>query len=115
MSSLPDQPVLFEFFHSKTALIYRYILSGTGKSVLLREIVKTLRSGNNPTNVAITASTGIAGVNIGGSTIHSFSGILLGKESAEDLAYRISNTKHLRERWVATKTLIIDESTLMPK
>lgn len=39
--------------------------AGTGKSVLLREIMATLRSADPPVSVAVTASTGIAGINIG--------------------------------------------------
>lgn len=59
--------------------------AGTGKSVVLREIIKwckekwpeTRRQDDIP--VAITASTGIAGVNIGGCTLHSWAGIGLGE------------------------------------
>lgn len=39
--------------------------------------------------LAVTASTGIASVNIGGSTIHSWAGIGLGKESAEKLVGKL--------------------------
>jgi len=60
-------------------------------------------------SVAVTAPTGIAGLNIGGSTIHSFAGIGLGKEPAEKLAYKIRSSERLRERWTSTKVLIIDE------
>lgn len=81
--------------------------TGTGKSVLLREIIKTL--GGPSDFVAITASTGIAGLNIGGSTIHSWSGVRLGKESADDLANRIYFSKFYKARWKDVKTLIIDE------
>ncbi|KAJ7327673.1 PIF1-like helicase-domain-containing protein [Mycena albidolilacea] len=51
--------------------------AGTGKSVLLREIIKALKKKHIKTNdaLAITASTGIAACNIGGVTIHSFAGI----------------------------------------
>lgn len=50
--------------------------AGTGKSVLLREIIKSLRKkfAKSKDAVAITASTGIAACNIGGVTIHSFGG-----------------------------------------
>ncbi|KAG9223170.1 hypothetical protein CCMSSC00406_0000141 [Pleurotus cornucopiae] len=59
--------------------------AGTGKSVLLREIIRTL-GGNNSRSLAITASTGIAAVNIGGTTLHSWAGIGLGLEPAKNLA-----------------------------
>lgn len=60
--------------------------------------------------MAVTASTGIAGLNIGGSTIHSFAGIGLGKETKEALAKKIAGALRLSERWEKTRTLIIDES-----
>lgn len=84
---------------------------GTGKSVLLREIIKTLRKKyvKSPDAVAITASTGIAACNIGGVTIHSFAGIGLGIESAEDLCKKIRKNKKAMTRWLRTKVLIIDE------
>jgi ATP-dependent DNA helicase PIF1 len=80
--------------------------AGTGKSVLLKEIIKALR----PKSVAVTASTGIAGLGIGGTTIHSFAGIRLGKGSAGDLAKLVSGSRLYRERWRNTSVLIIDES-----
>jgi ATP-dependent DNA helicase PIF1 len=84
-------------------------MQGTGKSILLREIIKALKA-DSPSTLAVTASTGIAGLNIGGSTVHSFAGIGLGKESKERLAKRIKDSFRLRVRWRTTKTLIIDES-----
>jgi ATP-dependent DNA helicase PIF1 len=49
-------------------------VAGTGKSVLLREIIQRLRM--NGLRVAVTASTGIAAVNIGGTTLHAFAGAI---------------------------------------
>ena len=81
--------------------------------MLLREIIRQLRAapGGSDT-IAITASTGIAGLNIGGSTVHSFAGIGLGKERAEELAKRIKNSLRLKQRWCNTRTLIIDEGQI---
>ncbi|KAK7012812.1 PIF1-like helicase-domain-containing protein [Favolaschia claudopus] len=89
--------------------------AGTGKSVLLREIIKALRKkhSKNDDAVAITASTGIAACNIGGVTIHSFAGIGLGIESAEDLAQKIRKNKKSSSRWLRTKVLIIDEVSML--
>ncbi|RDB15851.1 ATP-dependent DNA helicase PIF1 [Hypsizygus marmoreus] len=89
--------------------------AGTGKSVLLREIIKTLRKKyvKIPDAIAITASTGIAACNIGGVTIHSFAGIGLGIESAEDLASKIRKNKKASTRWLRTKVLIIDEVSMV--
>ncbi|KIY53384.1 hypothetical protein FISHEDRAFT_7136, partial [Fistulina hepatica ATCC 64428] len=89
--------------------------AGTGKSVLLREIIKSLhkKHAKAPDVVAITASTGIAACNIGGVTIHSFAGIGLGIETAEDLAARIRKNKKAMARWLRTRALIIDEVSMI--
>lgn len=91
-----------------TFLFCAQLLLGTGKSVLLREVIKLLREHDHA--VAITASTGIAGLNIGGSTVHSWAGIGLGKEAADVLAQRIKKSFYPRMRWQDTNVLIIDES-----
>jgi ATP-dependent DNA helicase PIF1 len=57
----------------------------------------------------ITSTAGIAACNIGGVTIHSFAGIGLGIESAEDLASKVRKNKKANSRWMRTKVLIIDE------
>lgn len=59
--------------------------AGTGKSVLLRKIIRICRrryaqQGYGDVSLAVTASTGLAAVNIGGGTLHSWAGIGLGKE-----------------------------------
>lgn len=85
--------------------------AGTGKSVLLREIIKTLKQKFTTAldAIAITASTGIAACNIGGVTLHSFGGIGLGVETPEQLANKIKKNKKATGRWLRTKVLIIDE------
>jgi ATP-dependent exoDNAse (exonuclease V) alpha subunit len=93
--------------------IYTLFISfvGTGKSVLLREIIKTMKKqhSRSPDAVAITASTGMAACNIGGVTIHSFAGIGLGNEPWKDLVTKIKKNKKATSRWLRTKVLIIDE------
>ncbi|KAF8078244.1 PIF1-like helicase-domain-containing protein [Lyophyllum atratum] len=81
--------------------------AGTGKSVLLREIIRELKL---TMEIAVTATTGIAGVNIGGSTVHSFAGIGLGKETAEKLAVKVDRSTFASARWRNLQVLIIDES-----
>lgn len=88
---------------------------------MLREIIAHCkRRYSHLDAVAVTAATGIAGVNIGGCTLHSWAGIRLGKESAEELAGRLlGQYKNRRKRvglgaavarWMHVKTLIVDES-----
>ncbi|KAF3903485.1 hypothetical protein ABW20_dc0108288 [Dactylellina cionopaga] len=88
--------------------------AGTGKSVLLREIITALRKKHkNYDSVAITASTGLAACNIGGITLHSFSGIGLGRESVEQLVKKIRRVPKSKQRWLRTKVLIIDEISMV--
>ena len=65
-------------------------------------------------HVAVTAPTGIAGLNIGGSTVHSFAGIGLGNGPVEGLITKILGSKKLSERWKETSVLVIDESKQIP-
>ena len=89
--------------------------AGTGKSVLMREIIQVLRMRfqKEPDRIAVTASTGLAACNVGGVTLHSFSGIGLGKESAEELVKKIKRNSKARNRWMRTKVLIIDEISMV--
>ena len=90
-------------------------ISGTGKSVLLRQIIAWARHGHeNDFRVAVTASTGMAAVNIGGVTLHSWAGIGLGsgtvKHYVNSIGFGSGYWKKVRERWENVQTLIIDES-----
>ncbi|KAG1874230.1 PIF1-like helicase-domain-containing protein [Suillus tomentosus] len=85
--------------------------AGTGKSVLLREIIR-VRGGRGHSGLAITASTGIASVNIGGTTVHSWAGIGLGLEDAKKLGGKFLGQpkfERVKQRWQSVQTLIIDE------
>ncbi|KND04641.1 uncharacterized protein SPPG_00357 [Spizellomyces punctatus DAOM BR117] len=87
--------------------------AGTGKSVLLRELIKRLQSKYAKEEIAITASTGIAACNIGGITLHSFSGCGIAKETAAVLAQRVIANNRSSTRWRSTKVLIIDEVSMV--
>lgn len=105
--------------------------AGTGKSVLLREIIAALRRkySKEPDRIAVTASTGLAACNIGGVTLHSFSGVGLGKEvragafswnykanvsqDVDDLVKKIKRNQKAKHRWLRTKVLIVDEVSMV--
>ena len=89
--------------------------AGTGKSVLLREIISVLRKRNakQQDRVAITASTGLAACNIGGVTLHSFAGIGLGKEDVPELVKRVKRNQKAKHRWLRTSVLIVDEISMV--
>lgn len=68
--------------------------AGTGKSVLMGEIIRQLRMKyrREPDRIAVTASTGLAACNIEGTTLHSCAGIGLGNEPAVDLVKKVMST-----------------------
>jgi len=104
-------------FILKTCLVGKSVFftgaAGTGKTYLLKQIVKSLRSKHNPKFVYVTAPTGIAACNIGGCTLHSFSGIGLGKESKEKLVTKVLSNSQARQRWLTARVLVIDEISMV--
>jgi ATP-dependent DNA helicase PIF1 len=89
--------------------------AGTGKSVLMRAIIADMKRkyARDPERVAVTASTGLAACNIGGMTLHSFSGIGLGKEDVGTLIKKIRRNPKAKNRWLRTKILIMDEVSMV--
>lgn len=88
--------------------------AGTGKSVLLRSAIQELKQlYQQPDNVAVTASTGLAACNIGGSTLHSFSGVGIGAMTGDQMLKRVKKKKKNVLRWQKTKVLVIDEISMV--
>lgn len=93
--------------------------AGTGKSFLLRYLIQEL-SAAHPGLVAVTAPTGLAAVNIGGQTLHSFAGIGVMDDKGKEIRspermmlFKIRKSETSVARWVNTKALIIDEISMM--
>jgi len=85
--------------------------AGTGKTYTLKKIIKELRELGKV--VAVTASTGIAGVHLGGSTIHSWAGIGIKTKLSQDDLFKIANNRFSRERIFRADTLVIDEISML--
>lgn len=77
--------------------------AGTGKSFSLSHVVEALRARHGPRAVFITGSTGIAACHVGGTTLHSFAGIGLGKEPALELANRVTANQYASRRWLGER------------
>jgi ATP-dependent exoDNAse (exonuclease V) alpha subunit len=85
--------------------------AGSGKTYLLNQYITYLKSHQIP--VGITASTGIAATHMGGTTIHSWSGMGIRDEmTAQDMG-ELFKRQYLRNRFLHTKVLIIDEISML--
>ncbi|VUG19789.1 DEBR0S5_12046g1_1 [Brettanomyces bruxellensis] len=87
--------------------------AGTGKSLLLKSLIKALRKQHSEGSVAVTASTGLAACNIGGMTLHSFAGIGLGNGDSAALLKKVKRQQRNRKRWKNLEVLIIDEISMI--
>lgn len=86
--------------------------AGTGKSVVLRQLVQELRAKYRE-NVGVTAPTGLAACNIQGQTIFRFLEIGLGKDPVDILVTRIRKNQQKFRKWQLLKVLIIDEISMV--
>ena len=82
--------------------------AGTGKSYLLRRIIKSLP----PDTTFPTASTGSAACLIGGTTLHSFAGVGTGAGTLERCVAMASREPHLSS-WRRCRCLVIDEVSMV--
>ncbi|NBV06352.1 MAG: hypothetical protein EBS06_03830 [Proteobacteria bacterium] len=110
-SSLSDQQksVIQSFEAGKNILVTGG--AGTGKSYLLSFLKR-----NYPiSRLEITASTGIAALNVGGSTIHSWAGIGLANLPVEKIIENIFSAKAIRarRRIKQARALAIDEISMI--
>ncbi len=84
---------------------------GAGKTFVLNDFIR--RAKRRGKTVAVTASTGIAATHIGGSTIHSWSGLGIADQMDERLRHKLGNTAKLATRYNATDILVIDEVSML--
>lgn len=84
---------------------------GAGKTHLLNRFITYLKKRDVPH--AITAPTGIAATHIGGSTLHSWSGLGIQDTVNEKVIERLLGKSYLKKRFEQTKVLIIDEVSML--
>ncbi|MFA6226928.1 MAG: AAA family ATPase [Candidatus Paceibacterota bacterium] len=85
--------------------------AGSGKTHVLNEYINFLKS--KGVEVGITASTGIAATHMGGTTIHSWSGLGIKDEITEYDLEDLESKKYIYDRFKETKVLIIDEISML--
>ena len=86
---------------------------GSGKSAVIRKIVE--HAEKNGIRFQVCGLTGCASILLkcGAKTLHSWSGIGLGKGDIEIISHRVATNKYKRERWRSVDLLIIDEVSMM--
>ena len=85
--------------------------AGSGKSHILNTLLKANEELTKK-RIVVTATTGVAACAIGGTTIHSFSGISPNTSNAECLK-RIMGNEYTKQRWREADILVIDEISMM--
>jgi ATP-dependent DNA helicase PIF1 len=83
--------------------------AGAGKTFVLNQFIKIAKSAGK--HVSVTATTGLAATHLGGTTIHSWSGIGIGDEIPHGFGDHMA--KGRREIIEKTDTLIIDEISML--
>lgn len=84
---------------------------GAGKTYVLNEFIRNAtRAGKN---VAVTASTGIAATHIGGTTIHSWSGLGIKEHLSDWDRENLSKNDRLISRYNSADVLVIDEVSML--
>lgn len=87
--------------------------AGSGKSYTIRQFLEYHRE--KQTNIAITASSGIAATIIGGSTIHSYIGMGIKSRITSTDLLNIRMRRGMTAKLKALEVLIIDEISMLHK
>ncbi|CAI2165005.1 15322_t:CDS:10 [Funneliformis geosporum] len=110
-----EQQVVKDLVLKKEDNVFYTGAAGTGKSILLRSIISDLRKKYGKSSVAVTAMTGIAAINIGGQTLHSFAGFTPQSSlmNIESLHKHLNRSRRIVKRWMKIKALVIDEVSML--
>ncbi|MFA6475311.1 MAG: PIF1 family ATP-dependent DNA helicase [Patescibacteria group bacterium] len=84
--------------------------AGSGKTFLLNDFIQWAKQAGK--KIAVTASSGIAATHLGGTTIHSWSGLGIADRISEYTLDGLTQKPHLLTRFNNTDILIIDEISM---
>lgn len=101
-----EQSRLFDYIEESENNIFVTGRAGTGKSTLLSFLIE-----NTQKSVAVCAPTGVAALNVGGTTIHSLFGFPFGVLGNQDIGKHLS--RRTREILSAIDMLVIDEVSMV--
>lgn len=91
--------------------VYLTGCAGSGKTYVLNKYLLYLKMRKK--GVGITASTGVAATQIGGMTIHSWSGLGLKDVISDNEIVELRKRKYLSKRYEETDVLLIDEISML--
>lgn len=89
--------------------------AGTGKSLTVGQAIQVLRAMSK--RVYVTGTTGRVAIQVNGTTVHSFGGIGIGKDTFEVIVSKLKGQQFRRDsagwRWKHCDVLIIDETPML--
>lgn len=85
--------------------------AGCGKSLVTRCIVAVLERMHTDARVGVTSSTGVSAINIGGVTVHSWTGVGIGDKPLKRLVPRKGSPAH--QNITDAAALIVDEVSML--
>jgi ATP-dependent DNA helicase PIF1 len=88
---------------------------GSGKSYLLSYFINWYKDKmeNDRSKIFVTSTTGLSSLLIDGMTINRYSGIGIGDKDVIEYYNKIYKMRSLKQRWLTTGVLIIDEISMM--
>lgn len=115
-----EQQYILDLILNKDMSVFITGSAGTGKTTLLKKVIVELKKkypskrvqGAVRHQVLVTATTGTAAVNIGGTTYHRALGLVGSIKNEQQIMQRIMKQRY-RIDWEICKVLIIDEISMM--
>ncbi len=105
------QQEAFTILKKETCNVFLTGQPGSGKSYLTNQYIDWML--DNSKDFAVTASTGIAAINVSGKTLHSFMGVRDDKPLTADDVQDIFDSSNTLSRYRYTEVLVIDEISMV--
>jgi ATP-dependent DNA helicase PIF1 len=87
-------------------------VAGSGKSLIIKTYINNMKNSNPSKRIAVTSTTGMSAVLIGGQTLHSYTGIGIGDNTIEKIITQIKRRGKITI-WKTLEVLIIDEVSML--